>query len=134
VQDRTVYEDAEVFAHNLYRQGLMSERDYHSYHELYETLSALLPPPDLVVYLRASVPTLIARINRRDRTFERDISPEYLEQLNALYEEWIAHFDLCPVLTIPSDNLDFVTNSLHLDLIVGKVLERLQGREEVVLI
>jgi len=132
VQDRTVYEDAEVFARNLYRQGLMSERDHRSYEELYDVLSALLPPPDLVVYLRASVPTLMARIARRGRTFEREISPAYLEQLNTLYEEWVARFSLCPVLTISSDSLDFVGNSHHLDLIVEKVLEKLRGREEVV--
>lgn len=131
VQDRTVYEDAEVFACNLYRQGLMSERDYRSYRELYEVMSALLPPPDLVVYLRASVPTLMARIAQRGRPFERNIAPEYLEQLNELYEEWIGRFNLCPVLTIPSDRLDFVANSHHLDLIVEKVLEKLQGREVV---
>ncbi len=132
VQDRTVYEDAEIFARNLYQQGLMSERDYASYRELYEVMSVLLPPPDLVVYLRASVPTLMARIAHRGRSFERGISPDYLAQLNTLYEEWIAHFDLCPVLTVPSDRLDFVANSHHLDLIVEKVLERLRGREEVV--
>jgi len=132
VQDRTVYEDAEVFARNLYQQGLMSERDYASYQELYEVLSALLPPPDLVVYLRASVPTLMTRIAHRGRSFERDISREYLEQLNGLYEAWIARFNLCPVLTVPSDRLDFVANSHHLDLIVEKVMEKLQGREEVV--
>jgi len=131
VQDRTVYEDAEVFACNLYRQGLMSERDYRSYRELYEVLSALLPPPDLVVYLRASVPTLMARIAQRGRPFERNIAPEYLEQLNELYEEWIGRFNLCPVLTVPSDRLDFVANSHHLDLIVEKVMEKLQGREVV---
>jgi len=131
VQDRTVYEDAEVFACNLYRQGLMSERDYRSYRELYEVLSALLPPPDLVVYLRASVPTLMARIAQRGRPFERNIAPEYLAQLNELYEDWIGRFNLCPVLTVPSDRLDFVANSHHLDLIVEKVLEKLQGREVV---
>jgi deoxyadenosine/deoxycytidine kinase len=132
VQDRTVYEDAEVFARNLYQQGLMSERDYASYRELYEVLSLLLPPPDLVVYLRASVPTLLTRIAHRGRSFEQDISPDYLARLNALYEEWITHFNLCPVLTIPSDSLDFVANSHHLDLILEKVLEKLHGREEVV--
>ena len=131
VQDRTVYEDAEVFACNLYRQGLMSERDYRSYRELYEVMSALLPPPDLVVYLRASVPTLMARIAQRGRPFERNIAPQYLAQLNELYEEWIGRFNLCPVLTVPSDRLDFVANSHHLDLIVEKVLEKLQGQEVV---
>ncbi|MGD1996015.1 MAG: deoxynucleoside kinase [Anaerolineae bacterium] len=132
VQDRTVYEDAEVFARNLYQQGLMGERDYRSYHELYEVLSALLPPPDLVVYLRASVSTLLDRIAHRGRSFERGISSEYLEQLNVLYEEWISSFDLCPVLAVPSDSLDFVANSHHLNLITERVLDKLQGREEVV--
>ncbi|MCS7281909.1 MAG: deoxynucleoside kinase [Anaerolineae bacterium] len=132
IQDRTVYEDAEIFARNLYRQGLMSERDYRSYRELYEVVRAILPPPDLVVYLRASVPTLLRRIAQRGRPFERAIAPEYLEQLNVLYEEWISQFSLCPVLTVPSDRLDFVANSYHLDLIVEKILEKLQGREEVV--
>lgn len=131
IQDRTVYEDAEVFARNLYRQGLMSERDYRSYRELYEVVCAILPPPDLVVYLRASVPTLLHRIAQRGRPFERTIAPEYLEQLNALYEEWVAQFRLCPILTVPADRLDFVANSHHLDLIVEKILEKLQGREEV---
>jgi deoxyadenosine/deoxycytidine kinase len=109
----------------------MSERDYRSYRELYEVMSALLPPPDLVVYLRASVPTLMARIAQRGRPFERNIAPEYLAQLNELYEDWIGRFNLCPVLTVPSDRLDFVANSHHLDLIVEKVLEKLQGREVV---
>ncbi len=132
VQDRTVYEDAEVFARNLHRQGLMDERDYHSYQELYQVLALLLPPPDLVVYLRASVPTLRARIARRGRSFERTITAEYLEQLNELYAEWIEHFCLCPVLTVPSDDLDFVANSHHLDLIVERVWDKLRGREEVI--
>ncbi|MBN1956513.1 MAG: deoxynucleoside kinase [Anaerolineae bacterium] len=132
VQDRSVYEDAEIFACNLYRQGAISARDYQSYQELYNVLSVLLPPPDLVVYLRASVSTLRNRIACRGRDFERDITPEYLEQLNGLYEEWVERFDLCPVLTVPSDRLDFVTNFHHLDLIVERIMERLTGREEVV--
>jgi len=132
VQDRTVYEDAEIFARNLYDQKLMSERDYCSYRELYEVLTLLLPPPDLVVYLRASVPTLAARIAQRGRHFEQQITSEYLEQLNKLYDQWSSHFDLCPVLTVPSDNLDFVANSHHLELIAERVQERLRGREEVV--
>lgn len=132
VEDRTVYEDAEVFACNLYRQGSMSERDYQSYRELYEVLSRLLPPPDLVIYLRASVPTLVDRIATRGRSFEQDISKEYLAQLNSLYEEWIGGFNLCPVLTVPSDDLDFVANIDHLDLVVDKILEKLHGKEEVV--
>jgi len=132
VQDRIVYEDAEVFARNLYRQGNMGERDYKSYRELYEVLTMFLPSPDLVVYLRASVPTLQRRIAQRGREFEREISPDYLAQLNELYEEWLAGFRLCPVLTVPADNLDFVQNHTHLDLIAGKIMDKLQGKEVVV--
>ena len=132
VQDRTVYEDAEVFACNLYRQGLMEERDYHSYTELYEVVTTVLPPPDLIVYLRASVPTLQERIHRRGRSYEKSMSRGYLEQLNELYEAWIEGFSLCPVLTVPTDALDFVANHHHLELITEKVLEKLHGREEVV--
>jgi deoxyadenosine/deoxycytidine kinase len=132
VQDRTVYEDAEIFARNLQRQGLMDERDYGSYCELYEVVTTVLPPPDLIVYLMASVPTLQERIHRRGRSYERDIPAAYLEQLNELYEEWITGFSLCPVLSVPSDDLDFVMNPGHLELIIDKVLEKLHGREEVV--
>ncbi len=132
VQDRSVYEDAEVFAENLYRQGHMTERDYRTYHELYEAMTLFLPPPDLVVYLRASVPTLIKRIRMRGRDFERDVSPEYLEQLNQLYEQWIERFSLCPVLTVPSDNLDFVKYNSHMELITAKIVEKLAGKEVVV--
>src|SRR5512139_1043696 len=132
IQDRSVYEDAEVFAQNLYRQGLMDERDYTSYHELYRVLSEFLPPPDLVVYLRASVPTLKGRIAHRGRNYEHTISTEYLEQLNLLYEEWITAFSLCPVLSVPADDLDYVANPDHLDLIVCKMQEKLTGKEEVV--
>jgi len=132
VQDRSVYEDAEIFARNLYLQGYMSERDYGCYRELYEVLTMILPPPNLVVYLRASVPTLIQRIALRGRDFERAISPDYLARLNGLYEEWIEHFSLCPVLTVPSDALDFVKHNDHLELIATKILEKLRGKEVVV--
>jgi deoxyadenosine/deoxycytidine kinase len=132
IQDRSVYEDAEIFAHNLYRQMLINERDYRSYRELYQVLIEFLPPPDLVIYLRASVSTLIERINLRGRDYERQITPEYLAQLNDLYEDWIAHFSLCPVLTVPADALNYVTNRGHLDLIIHKVQDKLVGKEEVV--
>jgi deoxyadenosine/deoxycytidine kinase len=132
IQDRTVYEDAEIFARNLYQQGLMDQRDYHSYCELYEVVTTVLPPPDLIVYLRASVSTLQERIRRRGRPYEQNIAMTYLEQLNELYEEWIDGFSLCPVLSVPSDDLDFVLNPEHLELITEKILEKLQGREEVV--
>lgn len=132
VQDRCVYEDAEIFARNLYRQGLFVERDYDSYSELYQVLTEFLPPPDLIVFLRASVPTLLARIAHRGRDYERKITSDYLAQLNQLYEEWINNFSLCPVLTVPADDLDYVAHSSHLDLVVRKVQEKLTGKEEVV--
>ena len=131
VQDRSVYEDAEIFAENLYRQGLMSSRDYRSYRDLYQGLVNFLPPPDLVIYLRAGVPTLLQRISQRGRGYERDIQPDYLERLNQLYENWIAGFNLCPVLTLPADDLDYVAYPAHLELIVCKVKEKLTGKEEV---
>lgn len=132
VQDRTVYEDAEIFAENLYRQGNMSERDYRTYRDLYEAMMLYLPPPDLVIYLRASVSTLLQRIRMRGRDFEQDVSSEYLEQLSELYEEWIERFTQCPVLMVPCDNLDFVKHDGHMELIVAKIVEKLEGKEVVV--
>ena len=131
VQDRSVYEDAEIFAKNLYRQGFIGERDWASYHELYQALAELLPAPDLIVYLQATVPTLLRRIALRGREYEKAIAPEYLAQLNALYEEWIADFKLCPVLVVPADRLDYVANGDHLDLILGKIQEKLRGEQLV---
>jgi deoxyadenosine/deoxycytidine kinase len=127
VQDRSVYEDAEVFARNLYRQGAMGERDYRTYDELYRVLAEFLPAPDLIVYLRASVDTLLKRIAQRGRYYEKNISPNYLTQLNVLYEEWVDGFTRAPVLRVPSDRLDFVQNEADLDLILRKVQERLRG-------
>lgn len=132
IQDRSLYEDAEIFANNLFRQGQINRRDYNSYRELYLVLSEFLPPPDLVIYLRASVSTLVERITLRGRDYERQIEPQYLTQLNSLYESWIAGFQLCPVLTVPADDLDYVANAMHLDLIVRKVEEKLMGKEEVI--
>jgi deoxyadenosine/deoxycytidine kinase len=132
VQDRSVYEDAEIFARNLHRQGRMSDRDYRTYRELYDAMNLFLPPPDLIVYLRASVSTLLQRIAARGRPYERAIEPAYLEQLNELYEEWAATFDLCPMLTVPADDLDFVMYNADLEFIVDKIIDRLQGKETVV--
>lgn len=131
VQDRSVYEDAEIFARNLFQQGNMTTRDYASYNELYTVLTQFLPPPDVMIYLRASVDTLLDRIQRRGREFERDIDPNYLAQLNELYEDWLERFSLCPVLIVPADDLDFVANSGHLDLIIQKIQDKLTGTDEV---
>lgn len=132
IQDRSVYEDAEIFAQNLFLQGHIQPRDYAAYRELYEIAIQFLPPPDLVIYLRASAPTLMNRISHRGRDYERAIAPEYLQSLNDLYETWIENFVLCPVLTVPADDLDYVAHSGHLKLIVSKVEEKLTGNEEVV--
>lgn len=133
IQDRSVYEDAEVFARNLYEQGSMSERDYGSYRELYHILCALLPPPDLVVYLRADVPTLLQRIALRGREYEQGIDPDYLARLNCYYDAWMEGFSLCPVLTIQAGNVDFVHHPEHLDRIQRAIEARLAGKEIIVL-
>lgn len=125
VQDRTVYEDAEIFAANLYRQGNMLERDYRSYRELYEVMVELLPPPDLMIYLKAGVSTFKRRIARRGREFEKDISAVYLEQLNTLYNAWIASFTLCPVLVVEADKLDFVQKEADFQQIAAQISARL---------
>jgi deoxyadenosine/deoxycytidine kinase len=132
IQDRSVYEDAEIFARNLFLQGHMSERDYQTYRDLYNVLTEFLPPPDLVIYLRAQVETLRERIAQRGRDYEQQIEPEYLSRLNNLYKSWIDGFKLCPVLTVPADDLDYVAFDSHLDLIVQKIEEKLSGKEEVI--
>lgn len=131
IQDRSLYEDAEVFACNLYLQGNLSCRDYDTYRAMYQALVEFLPPPDLLIYLRASVPTLMQRIAQRNRSYELSIPQDYLERINALYGKWIDAFTLCPVLTIPADQLDYVAHPRHLDLIVEKVREKLTGKDVV---
>ncbi len=108
VQDRTVYEDAFVFAQHLYREGYLSERDWRTYLDLFHGVAPALRKPDLLLYLRASLPTLRARIEKRGRPFERAIPDRYLLGLNALYEELIAGWDLSPVQVVEADRLDFV--------------------------
>jgi deoxyadenosine/deoxycytidine kinase len=131
IQDRSVYEDAEIFARNLHQRGNMSNRDYQVYRALYEEFIQFLPPPDLIIYLKASVPTLIERIHRRGRDFEQDISPLYLQQLNELYNSWIEDFTLCPILTIQTDSLDFVRFNRDFIQIKDEILHRLAEQETV---
>jgi deoxyadenosine/deoxycytidine kinase len=133
LQDRSVYEDAEIFARNLYKQGHLSERDWASYFELYQTLAQLLKPPDLVIYLRASTATLRRRIAGRGREYERNIADTYLQDLNRLYDEWAAGFRLSPVLTVDTDNLDYVQYDEHLEQIWSRISDRLHGREYLAL-
>ncbi|MDZ4670340.1 MAG: deoxynucleoside kinase [Phototrophicales bacterium] len=121
VQDRTVYEDAEVFAQNLYLQGKMPERDYRTYRRLYESISAFLPAPSVVVYLQASVDTLMALIKGRGRDYEKNIQREYVDGLNLLYEAWITRWTVCPVLRVPMDIIDFVNNPKDFRTIVNEI-------------
>jgi len=129
VQDRSFYEDAEVFARAQFLLGHMSRRDWETYQGLYQTLTTLLAPPDLVVYLRASVSTLRRRITQRARSIESDIADDYLERLNALYEDWMGRFDIAPILVVPSDRLDFVEDSRDLRAIVSTVERQLSDRQ-----
>ncbi len=108
VQDRSIYEDSAIFARNLYEQGLMEPRDHANYEEMYRVLSTYFEPPDLLIYLKCSVPTLMRRIRKRDRDCEREIPRDYIEQLNALYDTWVASYEESPKLVLPGDDLDFV--------------------------
>lgn len=121
IQDRSIYEDAEIFARNLYDIGKMEQRDYENYASLFHVMMEYLKPPDLMIYLKASVDTLIRQIARRGREFERGIQRSYLEQLNKLYTEWIDNYKLGPLLVIPSDNLDFVNKPGDLAYVISLV-------------
>ena len=131
IADRSIYEDAHIFARALYHLGNLSERDYRAYRQVYDMVTASLPQPDLLLYLQAPVPCLLERINRRGRAIEGGITESYLSLLESFYAEWMAAFDLCPVLTIHTDDLDFVHQAPHLDIVVGRILDRLAGKEEV---
>jgi len=108
VQDRTIYEDAEIWARNLYERGQISDEDYRLYSDLYEELCRGLPPPDLVLYLAASTETLKQRIAIRGRSFEAGIETSYVERLNERYEEWAAAFDRCPLIRLETDEIDLL--------------------------
>jgi deoxyadenosine/deoxycytidine kinase len=125
VLDRSVYEDAEIFARNLSLRGEMNERDWQTYESLYRTMSSLLRPPDLVVYLRASVPALMQRIARRGRDYESRVSQNYIESLNMLYDEWARTFIASPVLTIETDALDVTTRIKDLHNVIEIIQARL---------
>jgi deoxyadenosine/deoxycytidine kinase len=130
--DRSIYEDAFIFARALHELGNLDERDYLAYRQLYELVVASLPAPALLIYLRAPVDTLVDRITRRGRAMESTITPDYLRLLDRYYDEWLADFNTCPVLTIRSDSLDFVHRPDDLDIVVQRIEDRLRGREEVV--
>lgn len=132
IADRSIYEDAHIFARALHHMGNLNERDYWSYRTVFDLVVEGLPRPDLLLYLRAPVDVLLERIRRRGREMELAISEEYLTLLDGFYEEWIEIFDLCPVLTIRTDDLDFVNRAGHLEIVVERIRERLAGKEDVV--
>ena len=132
ILDRSLYEDAHIFARALNHMGNLSDRDYKAYLRLYKLVIKSLPQPDLLIYLNAPVPILMERIRRRARNIETGISEDYLNLLESFYEEWMSGFELCPVLTIRSDDLDFVHKSQHLDIVVQRIKDKLSGKEEMV--
>lgn len=132
ILDRSIYEDAHIFARALHHMGNLTDRDYHAYLRLYDLIIAQLPKPDLLIHLQAPVTVLLQRIRRRARNIETGIDQAYLELLDRFYQEWIEGFDLCPVLTLRSDDLDFVHKTDHLDIVVARIKDKLSGREEMV--
>jgi deoxyadenosine/deoxycytidine kinase len=132
IADRSIYEDAYIFARALHHLGNLNERDYQSYRAVFDLVVAGLPRPDLLLYLRAPVNVILDRIRKRGRGMETGISAEYLTLLDTFYEEWIQTFDLCPVLTIRTDDLDFVNKPRHLDIVVKRIQDKLAGKETVV--
>ncbi len=121
IQDRSIYEDVEIFARNLHEMGNMDKRDYENYRELFGIMVDYLKPPDLLIYLRANTDTLVRQIRLRGRSYEQSISRDYLELLNASYEDWVKRYDAGRLLVIESDDLDFVNNADHLDDIIRRV-------------
>lgn len=126
IQDRSIYEDAEIFAQNLYEQGRLSERDYRTYRQLYEGIMGFLPPPDLLIYLQAPVGVLAERIGQRGRDYEREISIKYLTDLNKLYDAWIHQWHACPVVTIRTEGMDFVHESQDLERVMAIIQQELR--------
>lgn len=132
IADRSIYEDAHIFARVLHHLGNMSERDLYAYRHVYDLVVAQLPRPDLLIYLKAPVSVLMNRIRRRGRAIESGISEDYLELLDSFYNEWLEIFDLCPVLTVHSDDLDFVHRPEHLDVVVQRIRDKLAGKEDII--
>ncbi len=127
IQDRTIYEDAYIFAPNLYEMGLMSGRDFDNYSSLFQTLKSLVNPPDLLIYLKASVPKLVDQIQKRGREYEENIRLDYLKRLNGLYDKWIEQYNDGPLLIIDIDNLDFTENESDFAAVVQKIDAQLHG-------
>lgn len=126
IQDRTIYEDVEIFAKNLHEMNLMSDRDFSNYEALFHQMSYYLRPPDMLIYLRAQVPTLVRQIQKRGREYENTIRIDYLERLNRLYEDWIDRYEH-EKLIIDTDDLDFVNNPEDLGKIIALIEQRIYG-------
>ncbi len=127
IQDRTIYEDAYIFAPNLHEMGLMSKRDFDNYFDFFQNLRQMVKPPDLMIYLQASVPTLVGQIQKRGREYEENIRLDYLKRLNEYYNKWIEGYKEGPLLIINVDNTKFVENEEHLGEIIAKVDAELYG-------
>ncbi len=127
IQDRTIYEDAHIFAPNLHAMGLMTNRDFSNYSSLFELMEKLVAPPDLLIYLRANIQTLVGQIHKRGRDYENTISIDYLSRLNERYEAWITTYTKGKLLIIDVDNLDFVDKPEDLGSIIGKIDAQIHG-------
>lgn len=127
IQDRTIYEDAYIFAPNLHAMGLMTNRDFNNYESLFELMESLVQPPDLLIYLRSSIPNLVKQIHKRGREYENSISIDYLSRLNERYEAWIHDYKKGNLLIIDVDNLDFVSNPEDLGSIINKIDAQING-------
>lgn len=125
VQDRSIYEDVEIFAKNLFELGRLNERDYMNYHNLFGEMVSYLKPPDLLVYLKANTDTLMKQIKRRGRDFEQNIEPMYIGKLNETYSEWINSYKAGESMTIETDDLDFVSSQNDLNFVINKIEKRL---------
>jgi deoxyadenosine/deoxycytidine kinase len=127
IQDRTIYEDAYIFAPNLHAMNLMSTRDYENYRSLFDLMSTFIQPPDLLIYLRASVPTLVSQIQKRGREYENAIRLDYLRNLNEMYEEWINGYKLGKLLIIDADTLKVSENPEDLGHVIDNINAQLHG-------
>ncbi|GAB4034989.1 deoxynucleoside kinase [Spirosoma gilvum] len=128
IQDRTIYEDAAIFARNLYQRGEMAERDYLTYRQVFENMTSLVRPPDLMIYLQASLPRLRQRIRKRGRDFEQAISDEYLGSLNQLYDEFAESYQLGPLLVLDVDRLDYVARPADFDEVINLINTHLEAQ------
>ncbi|EGV43486.1 deoxynucleoside kinase [Bizionia argentinensis JUB59] len=127
IQDRTIYEDAHIFAPNLHAMGLMANRDYDNYRSLFDLMESFVQGPDLLIYLRSSIPNLVSQIHKRGREYENSISIDYLSRLNERYEAWIHGYDKGKLLIIDVDNMDFVANPEDLGTIINRIEAQIHG-------